>query len=166
MLLAKQSTAEQLNDWADVSQDSLVARTQKRRPVKKPFPNRFVSTLVIVLCLVIANIFFQALVIQQNQEIKVWQGKINQLERYSTKLRIEMANLESFERIQTAAQKDLGMRVPGPDDYLCIEAVPENHSQKPQSYDTYSNKPASQGNLWHTLAGWIEGIGETMAQTQ
>lgn len=120
MLLAKQhSEVDQFQEWPDFSNDNRI----KRRTVKKPFQSKaFIRVLVGVLCLIIANIIFQALVIKRTQEIKVWQAKLTKLERYSTKLRIEMANLESFERIQTAAQRDLGMRIPGPDDYLCIAA--------------------------------------------
>lgn len=170
MLLAEQySNSAQLRREPDFFQESPV----QNRPAKKRFQNRVIfKILVCTFCLVLANIIFQALVIKRTEEIKVWQGKLAKLERTSVKLRIEMANLESFDRIQTAAQRDLGMRVAGPEDYMCIAAAPEP-SQKtpqeppqnpPQSYGTYQTGSTLSGNLWTRLAGWIEGIGETMAQ--
>jgi cell division protein FtsL len=162
MLLAEQySSSAQLKKQPDFPQDNPV----RSRPVKKRFQNRVVfKILVCLLCLVLANIIFQALVIKRNQEIKVWQAKLSKLERDSVKLRIEMANLGSFDRIQTAAQRDLGMRVAGPGDYMCIASAPEPAQNIQQSYETYSTKPNPPSNLWTRLAGWIEGIGETMAQ--
>jgi cell division protein FtsB len=166
MLLAEQySNSAQLRENRDFPQDSPV----QSRPAKKRFQNRVIfKILVCTFCLVLANIIFQALVIKRTQEIKVWQGKLAKLERVSVKLRIEMANLESFDRIQTAAQKDLGMRVAGPEDYMCIAAAPEPprapSQNPPQSYGTYQTGSTPPENLWNRLAGWIEGIGETMAQ--
>jgi cell division protein FtsB len=163
MLLAEQySSCAQLRKKPDFPQDSPV----HNRPVKKRIQNRVVFKILVgMLCLVLANIIFQALVIKRTQEIKVWQAKLATLERDSVKLRIEMANLESFDRIQTAARRDLGMRVAGPDDYMCIAAAPEPPQNPPQSLGTYPAKSTPPGNLWNRLAGWIEGIGETMAQS-
>lgn len=162
MVLAEQySSSAQLRKKPDFSQDNPV----QSRSVKKRFQNGVVfKILVCMLCLVLTNIIFQALIIKRTQEIKVWQGKITKLERVSAKLRIEMANLESFDRIQTAAQRDLGMRVAGPEDYMCIAAAPESPQNPPQVYGPYTTKSTPPGNLWTRLAGWIEGIGETMAQ--
>lgn len=166
MVLAEQYSKNlQLPNSPDYSQDS----PQRNRPVKKRFSNGVaIKVLVCLLSLVLANIIFQSLVIKRTREIKEWQGKLAGLERVSVKLRVEMANLESFERIQTVAQKDLGMRVAGPEDYISIAAIPEPSREAsqnlPPSYGTYRTGATPPGNLWTRLAGWIEGIGETMAQ--
>jgi cell division protein FtsL len=139
--------------------------SQSHPAKKRHFGKLFTIIIAVVLCLVVANLIFQALLIKRVEEINVWQIKLAKLDRRSIKLRIEMADLESFERIQTAAQKDLGMKVAGPDDYLCIAAVPDHQMEQPRTYETYTAKTIPQSNLWTKLANWLEGIGETMAQT-
>lgn len=163
MVLAEQySSSAQLRKKPGFTPENPV----QNRPVKKRFPNKVVlKILVCTLTLVLANIIFQSLVIKRTQEIKVWQAKLAELERISVKLRIEMANLESFDRIQTVAQKDLGMRVAGPEDYISIAAAPElPQNPPPPYYGTSRTGSTPPGNLWNRLASWIEGIGETMAQ--
>jgi cell division protein FtsL len=162
MVLAEQySSSAQLKKNPDFSKESPV----QSRPAKKRLQNRVVfKILICTLILVLANIVFQSLVIKRTREIKVWQGKLARLERVSVKLRIEMAGLESFDRIQAVAQKDLGMRVAGPEDYISIAAAPEPPQNSPLSYDAYQTSSTPPGNLWNRLAGWIEGIGQTMAQ--
>ena len=163
MVLAERYSDVQLQNNPDFAQDSQV----RNYPGIKRAPKRFViKILVCALCLVLANIIFQALVIKRTQEIKVWQGKLARLERISVKLRIEMANLVSFDRIQAVAQRDLGMRVAGPEDYISIAAAPEPAQNPPPSYGTYRTGSTPPGNLWNRLAGWIEGLGETMAQPE
>jgi cell division protein FtsL len=177
MILAEQrSIIEQLKDEQDFSDNGARMRGLNRTVsdqayiqgglAKKRYPGKpFTIIIVVVLCLAVANLIFQALLIKRTEEINVWQSKLAKLERRSIKLRIEMADLESFERIQTAAQKDLGMKVAGPDDYLCIAAVPEHQTEQPRTYGTYTTKTIPQNNLWTKLANWLEGIEETMAQT-
>ncbi len=142
-------------------------QANKKRQLAKRKGLRNLLAMIVggVLSLVVANIIFQALLIQRNQEVKVWQTRLAKLERRAIKLRIEMADLGSFERIQTAAQRDLGMKLAGPDDYLCIAAAPEKREGQQQTYETYTSKSVPQGNLWTKLADWLEGIGQTMAQT-
>ncbi len=177
MILAEQrSIIEQLKDEYDVGDNEAHGRGSDKtyfdkvyiqdKHVKKRYLNKPLQIIIAVaLCLVVANLIFQSLLIKRADEIKVWQSKLVKLERRSIKLRIEMADLESFERIQTAAEKDLGMKVAGPDDYLCIAAIPEHQTKQPRTYGTYTTQAIPQSNLWTKLTNWIEGFGETMAQT-
>lgn len=119
----------------------------------------------IFLCLLVANVWIQVLVVKRNDEIRGYQTAIRELERTSIKIRIEMAKLESFERIQTIAQKELGMRVAGPNDYRCIAAAPVLKSDEPRPYNYVANTTPQNSHLWARLAAWFEGIRSVMAQT-
>lgn len=118
--------------------------------------------LGILLSFMLINLIFQALVVQQNHQIRTWQAKINDLQRETIELRIEIAKLESFDRIQTLAQTRLGMRTPGPQEYRCIAAAPVEH---PQLYSQTGRPTSETNNPWEKLSNWIGGIGETLAQT-
>ncbi|HEX7712824.1 MAG TPA: hypothetical protein VF531_02285 [Bacillota bacterium] len=121
-----------------------------------------------LLCLIVANLVIQSLVIQRISEIKHWQNKIGVLERSASELRVEMADLESFDRIQSLAEKDLGMRVAGPNDYHCIAAVSDSQPVQPRDITRSSGRPSKSdrnGNLWARVSTWIGEFGEAMAQT-
>jgi cell division protein FtsL len=143
-------------------QDSSVTGTHKIALPKRRLQLKKISRIMgFLLCLMVANVIFQSLVVQQNNQIKVWQAKIRDLERESIQLRVEMAYLESFDRIQYLAQTELGMRVPGSRDFRRIAAVPV---EKPRLYT--QTQPSSKANRpWGKVTSWLGGIGKTMAQT-
>ena len=173
MLLAEKRFINQEKEKNDFGYDDGIQKVSsnhqfiKKHAQKCLFNKGLLVIITGIFCLVIVNLVFQSLLVKRIHEIKTWQTKLAGLERSSAKLRIEMAGLESFERIQVAAQKDLGMRVAGPNDYLCIAAIPDGSKEQPHTYETttYLGPKTSAGNLWAKLANWLGGIGETMAQT-
>lgn len=143
-----------------------VVRDAAVRPRKSmPF---LIKLAICLLCLIIANLVIQSLVIQRIAQIKYWQNKISALERRASELRVEMADLESFDRIQSLAEKDLGMRVAGPNDYHCIAAAPDSQPVQARDITRSSGRPSksdTNGNLWARVSMWLGEFGEAMAQT-
>lgn len=124
---------------------------------------RLIKILIVFLLLAVFNSFLQVFVIFQCQEIKKFQSEIELLEKDISRMKVEIASLESFDRIQTIALNELGMRAPGPDDYHWIEALPV------ASENTPGRKADIQGtvkaDLWGNLYQWVGNIGKTMAQS-
>jgi cell division protein FtsL len=154
MLLAEErSLAYQASPITGTSKSPLPNRRQQMKKISR--------ILGVLLCLIAVNMIFQALVVQQNNQIKVWQVKIRDLEREKIQLRVEMAYLESFDRIQYVAQTKLGMRAPGSRDFRCIAAAPV---ERPRLYT--KTQPSSKTNRpWGKVTTWLGGMGKTMAQT-
>ncbi|HEX3044048.1 MAG TPA: cell division protein FtsL [Bacillota bacterium] len=160
MLLAERRS-EELNSAAGAGENS--KNPAQRWAVKKTI----VKIVFFSLCLIVANLVIQSLVVQRIREIKKLQLEINALERDSDKLRVEMAELESFNHIQSVAQKDLKMRPAGPNDFQLIAAAPGYKKEKATSNTDPANssKTIAKEGLWNQLVTWLGGANKTMADT-
>ncbi|WP_132016887.1 hypothetical protein [Hydrogenispora ethanolica] len=128
--------------------------------LRRERPNRRVFFKIggVVLCVLVLNILIQAVVIQKTYEIRGWEAKIRDVNREMVEVRMDMANLESLDRIKSIAQNDLGMREAGSSDYRCIAVA------HPKSSNTIDN-PRKSGSLLAKVASWVGGFGATMAKT-
>lgn len=117
-----------------------------------------------VLCLTVGNVVVQGLVVEKNYQIRHWEQLVQEQERDVMKLKIKIANLESFDRVQTIAENELGMKTVGPDDYQMIPAAPEAKGPSVQAGSCVAQADASAGML-DKIAAWFGGIGKTMANT-
>ena len=124
---------------------------------------QLIKMLIIVLLLAVFNSFLQVFVIFISQEIQKYQSQIEILEKEISRTKIEIASLESFERIQTIALNELGMRTPAADDYHWIEAVPV--ASKNVSLPNYTSSKMVKAGLWEHLHQWLGNIGKAMAQS-
>jgi cell division protein FtsL len=123
-----------------------------------------VSLAGCLLCLTIVNVIVQGLVVEKNYQIRHWERLVQEQERKMMKLEIKIANLESFDRVQTVAKNELGMKTVGPDDYQMIPAVPAEDGPVAQSVP--GRLPADESNgMLERIAAWVGGIGKTMANT-
>lgn len=125
---------------------------------------QLIKILIIVLLLAVFNSFLQVLVIFINQEIQKYQSQIEILEKEISRTKVEMASLESFERIQTIALNKLGMRAANYDDYHWVEAMPMV-SESVSSIPDQASPEIVEADLWEQLSRWIGNIGKTMAQS-
>jgi hypothetical protein len=158
MILAeKQSLSENLYNTSELV---LRPHAELRKNLKP-----FLTIIGFSLCLMVANLWVQVVVVKQNNEIKGCQEAIRILERESIKIRIEMANLESFERVQTVAQKELHMKIAGPGDYRCIAAAPSLPQNEPRPYNFVAKSIPQNTRLWAKVAFWFEGFRTAMAQS-
>lgn len=156
MLLAEKLT---LND------DETVVTAQKPTPHSyRRLQGKMMLILGLLFASILGNMIVQGLVIQQNQRIQVWQKKIDEKQRELVKLRMEIADLDSFDRIQKIAQNELGMREAGPQDYNLIKSVPGNHDQLTPPTRYLAEVPEQTG-LWATISSWFGEIGKTMAKS-
>lgn len=136
----------------------------KRTVRQRSTVSALVKIGVVFLALIVINIIFQALLIQRNYEVRSLQGKMGDLKRQMVEMRIDMARLESFDRIQEIAQNKLGMKVAGTGDYRYIAAAPQTKSVN-ESYVKRAES-APKDNLWSKVNSWIANSGATMAQSQ
>lgn len=122
---------------------------------------RLIKIFIFLAVLAVFNSFLQVFVIFQNQEIKQLQSEIKLLEKDISRTKVEIASLGSFDRIQTIALNELGMRAANTDDYKWIEALPvvDISDRKVDSQDI------AEANLWGRMYSWVEDIGKTMAQS-
>lgn len=157
MLLAEKLPVSTMDDV----QNDIVRQRQKVRRVKMRNP-KIMIVIGILLTLVVCNVVVQACVIRQDHQLKYWQKMIDEKERELVKLRIEIAQLESFDRIQRIAQNELGMRDAGPMDCFLIKSAPDLKKEVFQS--NYVAEAPSNSGLWDKLSGWLGGIGRTMAK--
>lgn len=125
---------------------------------------QLIKILIIVLLLAVFNSFLQVLVIFISQEIQKYQSLIEILEKEISRTKVEMASLESFERIQTIALNKLGMRAANYDDYHWVEAMPMV-SESVSSIPDQASPEIVEADLWEQLSRWIGNIGKTMAQS-
>ncbi|MGE5583682.1 MAG: hypothetical protein ACM3X9_14275 [Bacillota bacterium] len=141
------------------------------QPAKKIYCKRSEGFKILIgiggafLCLTLANLWVQVLVVKQNDQLKASREAIRALERETVQVRMEMAKLESFERIQTIAQKDLGMKIAGPGDYRCITPAPPVNKNGSRPYNYVAKSDAQNSHLWAKLASWFEGVRSAMAQS-
>jgi cell division protein FtsL len=138
-----------------------VSQIRKCRTQKKG--RLWIPVVGVVLGLAVGNIIIQGLVVNKNYQIRNLQSRIQEKEREMLKLRIEIANLESFDRVREIAQNELGMKAAGPEDYLIIPAVPveQNGLTRPSKYIA----AATDRNVFDKIASWLGGVGKTMANT-
>lgn len=160
MLLAEERIAGTAARAYDTSIEPGEKLKFKKRPAKL---GRIVVCLFLLISAIIVNLIFQSLLVLRVNEIQKCEAAIRNLEAQSIQIRIEMANLESFDRIQKLAQKELGMRVAGPNDYQCIAAAPSFERDLPKPYG-YIAETGAKPNLWAKLTTWLGSMGETMAQ--
>ena len=157
MILAeKQRISENLYN---PNESALRLRTYRRQNLKP-----LLAVVGFFLCLMVVNLWVQVALVKRNDEIKGCQEAIRTLERESIQIRIEMANLESFERVQTIAQKVLRMKVAGPGDYRYIAAAPSLHQNEPRPYNYVAKTVPQNPRVWGRLASWFEGFRAAMAQ--
>jgi cell division protein FtsL len=136
---------------------------QRNRHIQKK-PRVWVAAFGIVLCLAVGNVIIQGLVVHKNFQIRNLQSRIDAKEREMLKLRIDIANLESFDRVREVAQNELGMRAAGPDDYRIIPAVPATQDGITAPKE-YLAQTATDRNVFDKIVSWLGGVGRTMANT-
>ncbi len=117
------------------------------------------------LCLSLINLWIQVVNVKRSDEIKNCRAAIRGLERESIQIRIEMAQLESFERVSKIAQTELHMKVAGPTDYQLIAGVPSLHQKVPRPYNSVTKTVLPNNHVWGKLASWFEGVRAAMAQS-
>ena len=110
----------------------------------------------VVIGLVFLNSVIQALVVEKNYQIAVQYGQIQALDRELNKLQVEIASLNSYERIQKLAKTELGMKLASSGDYRRIAVVPSLDQTMPRS---------DRKTIWNRVAAWVGGSGETLANT-
>lgn len=133
-------------------------KNQQQRKRKVNF-NRLIKVGGIVFCLLVFNILIQALVIQKNYEARALEAQIRDVNREMVEVRMDIANLESLDRIKMIAQNDLGMREAGSSDYRCIAVANASVAEGPQGFQTVKSK-----TLWTKVSSWFGGMGTTMAK--
>ncbi len=124
---------------------------------------QFIKILVIFLFLAAFNSFLQVFVIFKSQEIIKYQSQIQILEKEISRTKVEIASLESFDRIQTIALNELGMRAANSNDYRWVEAMPVVKGGVP-AHEQVALEIA-EDDLWEHFSRWIGNIGKTMAQS-
>jgi cell division protein FtsL len=154
MVLAEKVVAVEVEEPVAIKE-----KPQNTLKIKLNF-KKALSLASCLLCLTVGNVIVQGLVVEKNYQIRHLQQLVQEKERDMMKLKINIANLESFERVRTIAQNELGMKTIGPDDYQMIPAIPaEAASPAPVV------PGVEQTGLLNKLAAWIGGIGKTMANT-
>lgn len=119
--------------------------------------------LIIFLSLAVFNSFLQVFVIFKSQEILNYQSQIRILEKEISRAKVELASLESFDRIQTIALNELGMRAANSDDYRWVESMPVSTGNA-SVHDRVAPEIA-EADLWEHLSHLIGNIGKTMARS-
>ena len=135
---------------------------QKIKPSKRNHNIKLFIVIGVTVGLIITNLIVQALVLEKNIQIKNWHQQIQEKERDILKLRMEIADLDSFDRVQEIAQNELGMRNPGPKDFVMVKAAPSYQEQLPVM--SYLAKTQTENGLWGKLTTWVGEIGKTMAK--
>lgn len=124
---------------------------------------RFIKIFIFFLLLAVFNSFLQVFVIFQSQQIIQFQTKIELLENDISRAKVEMASLESFDRIQTIALNELGMRAADSNDYHWIEGLPVVSEYAPDW--SVDSQEKAKADLWGQLYQWAGNIGKTMAHS-
>ncbi|MGE5607482.1 MAG: hypothetical protein ACM3YE_17555 [Bacteroidota bacterium] len=148
MLIAEKYSMEKLNQKTRIGIEKKTRLRWKRTAL--------IKIVGVVIGLVFLNSVIQALVVEKNYQITVQQGKIQALDRELNKIQIEIAGLNSYERIQNLAKTELGMKLASPGDYRRIAVAPSVNQTAPRSYEK---------NIWSRVAAWVGSAGETLANT-
>jgi cell division protein FtsL len=127
--------------------------------IKRNF-KKALSVVSCLLCLTVGNVIVQGLVVAKNYQVRHLEQVVQEQERDMMKLKINIASLESFERVRTTAQNELGMKTVGPDDYQMIPAIPAETVSPARAVPA-----ATPTGLLDKLTAWLGGIGKTMANT-
>ncbi|HEY8464295.1 MAG TPA: hypothetical protein VIM29_09795, partial [Bacillota bacterium] len=96
---------------------AVTACAPKIRPRPKPKQQWALAAAVMLFGLIVGNVIIQGLVVERNYQISYWQKLLNEQEREIVKVKMEIASLESFDRVQSIAKNELGMKTAGPQDY-------------------------------------------------
>lgn len=129
--------------------------------VFKKVLSQLIKIFIVFLLLAVVNSFLQVLIISQNQDIKKLQSEIQILKKDISRIKVEMASLKSFDRIQSIALNELGMKAADIYDYHWIEAFPVVKTPTPKT----NMQAAVRADLWERVYQWVEEIGKTMAQS-
>lgn len=129
--------------------------------VVKKVLSQIIKIFIVFSLLAVFNSFLQVLIISQNQDIKQLQSEIQILNKDISRIKVEMASLESFERIQSIALNELGMKAADIYDYHWIEAFPAVKVTAPKA----DLQVTVRTGLWGKVNQWVEELGKTMAQT-
>ena len=158
MLLAEK---RMVYDYESVSRETVSNRAKTVRR-QRHMADFLVKVGGVVLCLLVLNTLIQALVIQKTYEIRGLEAKVRDIDREIVEVRMDMANLESLDRIKTIAQNDLGMREAGSSDYRCIAVARPSL----KSFGNSREESVPSNNLLAKVASWVGGLGVTMAQNR
>jgi cell division protein FtsL len=147
------------------AEEPIAAREKHQQGFKRKLNfKKLLSLAGCLLCLTVGNVIVQGLVVERNYQIQNLEQLVQKQERDMMKLKINIANLESFDRVQTIAQNNLGMKIVGPDDYQMIPAVPAETGDLLQP-GNYVAQAGDQGGMLEKVTAWLGGIGRTMANT-
>lgn len=135
------------------------------RPKSQPLLKRtWVIIGLLFVAMIVCNMIIQALVIQRDQQLTHLRKMAELKEQKVIKLRLEMAQLDSFDRIRHIAQNELGMRDAGSQDYLLIKGAPSLEKGNPGTGELAQLSSEKTG-FRNKLSSWLGGIGRTMAKT-
>lgn len=121
---------------------------------------QLIKIFIIFSFFVVSNSFLQVFVISQNEKILEYQSQIEILEKEISRTKVEIASLQSFDRIQAIALNELGMRIANTEDYRWVEAMPV----VTESVSVF-NQTLPEADLWEHLSRWMSDIGKTMAKS-
>jgi cell division protein FtsL len=138
---------------------------RRRRMARPNNLKRALAAASFLLCLTVGNVIIQCLVVEKNYQVRHWEQMVQEQERDLMKVKIAIANLESFERVQTVAANELGMKTVGPGDYQMIPAVPAENTNLAAPVLEYVAQPKDQGGMLAKVTAWFGQIGKTMAKT-
>lgn len=129
--------------------------------ILKKILSQLLKIFIVISLLAVFNSFLQVLIISQNQDIKQLQSEIQMLKKDISRIKVEIASLESFDRIQSIALNELGMRTADIYDYYWVEAFPVVKTPAPKR----NLQSTVKSDLWGRLSQWAENIGKTMAHS-
>lgn len=149
-------------DERDYAAEEQIVHRSKSQPV---FQKRsWAITGMLVMAVIVTNLIIQALVIQRDQQLTQLRKMVTVKEEEKIKLRLQIAQLDSFDRIRHIAQTELGMRDAGAQDYLLIKGAPrligENSSVGPST-----GRSSKQNGSGMKFLSWLGGIGRMMAKS-
>ncbi len=129
--------------------------------VLKNIITRLLKIFIVFSLIAVFNSFLQVFVILQSQEIKKFQSEIKLLEKDISRIKVEVASLGSFDRIQSIALNELGMRAADTNDYHWVEALPIVNTPIRKENLQDVAKDDFKGQMFQ----WMENVGKTMAQS-
>lgn len=136
----------------------------KKRRLKPRFKQKWLLPAAgMLLCLTVCNVIVQGMVVDKTYQIRRWEKLINEQEREIIKLQVDIAALESFERVQNIAKNELGMKTAGPQDYRLVPSVPAK--EEDYASNLSYNVAGRDSGLFNKIIAWFGEIGKTMANT-
>lgn len=122
---------------------------------------QLIKIFVIFSFFAVSNSFLQVFVISQNEKILEYQSQIEILEKEISRTKVEIASLQSFDRIQAIALNELGMRTANTEDYRWVEAMPMASENTPVY--NHGSSEIAKADLGERLYRWLGDFGKTMA---